>query len=354
MEKCPSRKKTPWRWHLLHQKMRSIEHRLGKDVLSREECWKIARSLRLDEESFERALEFFHDLSVIFYYPAILHDVVFVDPQVLLDKVTELVEFIFELQEDRDPSDKHTAPCLPLGWQKFDKFAQVTEEFLKDERFSSHYHEPTFGRKHLTTLLEKLLVFSRLSPDTWFMPCVLKHLTPQEIKKYCISQFALVIHFPDGGPQHGVCCSLIARFLSTANKHPYAWKIRLASNDPACLYRNCIQFEVPECAGFVMLIDRCMYFEVHVYTSTKKLDELWQHVRCAIFHGVESASVTLGYSNNKPRRAILCPSHTETSHPALIRDDEWICSSDCIKFGEVVDLEGCIRWLEKSEDASAG
>ena len=355
MEKCPSRKKkTPWRWHLLHQKMRSIARRLGRDVLSREECWKIARSLRLDEESFERALEFFHDLSVIFYYPAILHDVVFVDPQVLLDKVTELVEFIFELQEDEDPSDKQPTRSLPLGWQKFDKFAQVTEEFLKDERFSSHYHEPTFGREHLTTLLEKLLVFARLSPNTWFMPCVLKHLTPQEIKKYCMSQFPLVVHFPDGGPQHGVCCSLIAHVLSTANKHPYAWKIRLASNDPACLYRNCIQFEVPKFGGFVMLIDRYMYFEVHVRTSRRKLDELWQHVRCAIFHGVESVSVTLGYSNNKPRPAILCPAHTETSHPAPIRDDEWICSSDCNEFGEVADLEGCIPWLEKSEDASAG
>ena len=349
MEECPSRReKTPWRWHVFNQKMKSIARRMGRNVLSREECLKIADSLGLDKESFELALEFFHNLSVIFYYPQILPDVVFVDPQVLLDKVTELVEFTFELQEeDEDPN--HTAPPLPLGWQQFDKFAQVTEEFLGNKRFSSHYYEPVFTRQHLTTLLEKLLVFARLSPDTWFMPCVLKHLTPQEIGQYCVSHFPLVVHFPDGGPQHGVCCSLIAHVLSTANQHPSAWNIRLADNRPACLYRNCIQFQVSGYGGFVMLIDRYTCFEVHVHTSSRKLLELWQHVRCAVFNGIESVLITLGYSNNKPSPAIICPAHTEISHPAPIRDDEWICSSDCGEFGEVADLDEWPHWLEKAK-----
>ena len=349
MKECPARReKTPWRWHVFNQKMKSIAHRMKRNVLSREECLKIAQSLGLDKESFELALEFFHNLSMIFYYPKILPHVVFVDPQVLLDKVTELVEFTFELQEDKDPDP--TAPCFPLGWQQFEKFAQVTEKFLKNDRFSSHYHQPVFTRKHLSTLLEKLLVFARLSPDTWFMPCVLKHLKPQEIRQFCVTASPLVVHFPDGGPQHGVCCSLIAHVLSTANQHPSAWSIRLANKRPACLYRNCIQFQVSGYGGFVMLIDRYTYFEVHIRTSPKKLLELWQLVRCALFSGLESVSITLGYSNNKPSPAILCPIHTETSHPAPVRDGEWICSSDCNEFGDVALLRDSVPWLENSKD----
>ena len=346
MKECPSRReKTPWRWHVFNQKMKSIARRLGRNVLSREECLKIAESLELDKESFELALEFFHKLSIIFYYPAILPDVVFVDPQVLLDKVTEFVEFKFELQEDKDSADS-TAPCLPLGWQQFERFAQVTDKFLENERFSSHYHKSVFTRKHLTTLLEKLLVFARLSPDTWFMPCVLKHKTQQEISEYCVSPSPLVVHFPDGGPQHGVCCSLIAHVLSTANQHPSPWAIRLAGSRPACLYRNCIQFQVPGYGGFVVLIDRYTYFEVHVHTSVKKLLELWQHVRNAVLNGIDSVSVRLGYSNNKPSPAILCPIHTETPrHPAPIRDGEWICSST----NEFGDLNECVPWIETKE-----
>ena len=349
MEKCPSRReKTPWRWHVFNQKMKSIARRLGRNVLSQEECLKIAESLELDKESFELALEFFHNLSIIFYYPAILPDVVFVDPQVLLDKVTEFVEFKFELQEDKVSADS-TDPCLPLGWQQFEGFAQVTDEFLKDERFSSHYHKSVFTRKHLTTLLEKLLVFARLSSDTWFMPCVLKHLTPQEISEYCVSPSPLVVHFPDGGPQHGVCCSLIAHVLSTANLHPSPWAIRQARSRPACLYRNCIQFQVPGYGGFVVLIDRYTYFEVHVNTIPRKLHELWQHVRNAVLNGISSVSVRLGYSNNKPSPAILCPIHTETPcHPAPIRNGEWICSSTNDS-GEVADLEECVPWMETKD-----
>ena len=350
MKECPSRReKAPWRWYIFNQKMKRIAHHLRRNVLSREECLKIAESVELDKESFELALEFFHKLSIIFYYPAILPDVVFVDPQVLLDKVTEFVEFKFELQEDKNDSTNSTAPCLPLGWQQFERFAQVTDKFLENERFSSHYHKSVFTRKHLTTLLEKLLVFARLSPDTWFMPCVLKHKTQQEISKYCVSPSPLVVHFPDGGPQHGVCCSLIAHVLSTANQRPSPWDILQDDNHPACLYRNCIQFQVPGYGGFVMLIDRYTYFEVHVHTSVKKLRELWQHVCYAVLNGINSVSVRLGYSNNKPSPAILCPIHTETPrHPAPIRDGEWICSSTN-KFGEVADLRECVPWMETKD-----
>ena len=349
MHDCPSRrKKTPWRWHVFHQKMKSIAGRLKRNVLSREECLKIAVSVGLDMESFHLALEFFHNLSLIFYYPSILPDVVFVDPQVLLDKVSELVQFTFELQ---DPSTKDSP--LPHGWQNYKNNAQITQRFLENKRFSSHYHEEVFTRKHLTTLLERLLVFARLSPDTWFMPCVLKHLKPEEIRPHCVSLSPLVVHFPDGGPQHGVCCSLIAHVLSSANRHPCPWSVRLAHNSPACLYRNCIQFQVSDYNGFVLLIDRYTYFEVHVRTSHSKLVEVWKHVRCAVFSGLESVSITLGYPSNKPSPAILCPSHTtaNSSHPAYIRDKEWTCSLDHNEFDSLASLkEGLIPcWLVESE-----
>ena len=94
----------------------------------------------LEKESFQLSLEFFHNLSLIFYYPSILPDVVFVDPQVLLDKVSELVQFTFKL---KDPSP---TPDPPDGWQEFEQFAQITDKFLKDSRFSSHYHETVFTR----------------------------------------------------------------------------------------------------------------------------------------------------------------------------------------------------------------
>ena len=56
-------------------------------------CWA---SLR--QHTLGAALEFLDELSVLFYFPEVLEGVVFVNPQVLLDKATELVEMLYKLQ----------------------------------------------------------------------------------------------------------------------------------------------------------------------------------------------------------------------------------------------------------------
>ena len=400
-DQCPTVEvEIPMRWHSFDQMLRSIAERLGRMVMSRHECWQVAESLGLDEQSFDNALDFFHSVILIFYFRNILPAVVFVDPQVMLDKVSELVEFMFKLREpadpeklspdtppaDRTPSDagqlstkspsapsdaassapkKPSTPSssdtdepslLPPGWQQFNKFGQITKQFLEDKRFSAHYHAGIFTSDDLITLLEELLVFAKLSTDagleTWFMPSVLKQLSEDEIGEVCVSAIALVVDFPDGGPQNGICCSLMSHVLSPENCHPCPWKLRLSPDidEPACLHRNCIKFQVPKYNGSVTLIDRYEYFEVHVKTLPNKLPELWQHARNAIFSGIKVVSDTLGYSNNKPRPAIVCPhTHTDKSHPAYVEDKFWICTSDDEQFGKIAELTHQILWLEKSE-----
>ena len=435
IDQCPTVEvEIPMRWHSFDQMLRSIAERLGRMVMSRHECWQVAESLGLDEQSFDGALDFFHSVSLIFYFRNILPAVVFVDPQVMLDKVSELVEFMFKLRKPADPekpspdtppadgiqeyiaippskrmrletnnslscATKHFSnspkplpevasanmqmyssllsdaelsrlplqefefsdaaypdepSLLPPGWQQFNKFGQITKSFLEDKRFSAHYHAGIFTSDDLITLLEELLVFAKLStdagPETWFMPSVLKQLSEEKIGEVCVSAVALVVDFPDGGPQNGICCSLMSHVLSPENCHPCPWKLRLSSDEPACLYRNCIQFQVPKYAGSVTLIDHYEYFEVHIKTLPHKLPELWQHVRKAIFSGIEVVSDTLGYSNNKPRPAVVCPhAHTDKSHPAYVEDKYWICTSDEERFGKIAELTHQIPWLEKSE-----
>ena len=236
---------------------------------------------------------------------------------------------------------------LPPGWQEFKRFGRITRKFLEDSRFSSHYVEGIFSCEDLIHLLEELLVFARQrsegGSETWFMPSVLRHIPVGEMDKRCVSGGgALVVDFPDGGPQSGVFCSLMSHVLSLENHSPYSWKLHLSSQEPSCLYRDCIQFEVPNFPGSVTFIDHYEYFEVHVYTSPAKEKELWGHVRKAVFGGIETVDETLGYSNNKPRPAIVCPrTHTESPHPAYIQDREWICTSDTNVFGE---LEAKYHW----------
>ena len=402
VEQCPTIEvEMPLRWHTFDEKLRSIAKGLGRMVMSREECWQVAESLGMEEESFDGALDFFHSVSLMFYFCDILPDVVFIDPQVILDKVSELVEFMFELREPDDQdelsSDTPTAPrsggqrcstspntapgaaaaapvklhaplkeltpipekmsrsytldidLLPPGWQRFNEFGQISKPFLEHKRFSSHYHAGIFTSDDTIHLLEELLVFAKLTTDgqdTWFMPSVLKQVAAVEMAKVCASSGSLVVDFPDGGPQNGIFCSLMSHILSPENTHPCPWKLCLAFNKPTCLFRDCIEFEVSDYAGSVTLIDCYEYFEVHVSTAEEEKQELWQHVRNALFSGIETVCETLGYSNNKPRPAITCPKdHSNKPHPAYIKNELWKCASDPRVYGKLRDLN---HWCEKT------
>ena len=400
LEQCPAKEvEIPIRWDTFEEKLRMIAEGLGRKVMSREECWQVAESVGLDEGSFDEALDFFHSVSLMFYFKKILKEVVFVDPQVILDKVSELIEFMFELRQPEDededdesspdttaadnppPSDtsKHdthstdttttiieekplpekpatTTPpdvdLLPPGWQQFEKFGHITKPFLNAKRFSSHYHTGIFTSDDVIHLLEQLLVFAKLSTDdgteeTWFMPSVLKQVPAEKMKEVCVSCGRLVIDFPDGGPQNGIFCSLMSHVLSPLNSHPHPWKLCLSSNEPTCLYRNCIEFHVPDC-GSVTLMDHFEYFEVHVFTTEEDMQELWQHAKEALFSGIKSVSDTLTYSNNKPRPAIICPKpHTDRPHAAyLSKNGKWNCTSDMRLFGYLKDLTTEYLWCD--------
>ncbi|CAI8046500.1 hypothetical protein GBAR_LOCUS25733, partial [Geodia barretti] len=360
LEQCPAKEvEIPVRWDAFEEKLRSLAKGLGRQVMSRKECWRVAQSLGLEENSFNEALDFFHNWSLMFYFRDILPEVVFIDPQVILDKVSELVVFMFELREPEEedktsPDEAADESLLPPGWQQFEKFGHVTKAFLEDKRFSSHYHRGIFSCEDLIHLLEELLVFAKLEseegPETWLMPSVLRQVAEEKVKEVCVSAGPLVVDFPDGGPQNGIFCSLMAHVLSPQHPHPHPWKLCLSSNLPKCLYRDCIQFHVPD-FGSVTLVDRFQYFEAHVSDTTSEEEEqkLWQHVGKSIFNGIETVSDMLGYSNNKPRPAIICPkSHSDKAHTAYIKDGKWNCTSDMGVRGTLAELGTVLPWCDEA------
>ena len=83
--------KVPLRWHALYHKLLEVANGLGKKVLPRELCQRVAESMEIDGESCGEALNFFDGLNMLFYFPKFLPKLVFMEPQMLLDKVSELV-----------------------------------------------------------------------------------------------------------------------------------------------------------------------------------------------------------------------------------------------------------------------
>ena len=329
----------PLKWFALEILLEQMVHSLQRGVLSKEECLTAAvEKLHFEEDSLDAAIQYLDELSVIFYYCDILPDVVFADPQVLLDKVTELVIKSFEIDK---LSKEH---ALSGEWKKFHKFAVVTIEFLSQETFSKHYVPGLFDATDLVELFKKLLIFANISSSEFFVPALLGMLNEDEVDKHRVASKSvvppLIIKFPDGDPRKGIYCSISCFLVSTDNVFPAPWTILIdKSKTPVCLYRNCIQFEVPKCPGTVTLIDTPSHFEVHIKLSSKAPDKLYsrvcQGVYQAIFKGLHKATLNLGYSSSSPSPALLCPCGVGEAHIATVDSDLqlWICSVDVMMCG---------------------
>ena len=334
----------PLRWYLFMQKLQIMAEGLGRKVLKKSECIQIASTVGCDVASCDTALEFFNDLNQLFFFPQILPNVVFVDTMVLIEKITELVLFSYELQGGSPDEDKVKA--TGGEWKKFRDFGRVSEKFLKS--FPNHYHEDVFTSKELIQLLRRLLVFGELSEEEWFMPSLLTCLCKSCLKEHCTSgKQAMAIYFPDCGPQNGIFCSLNSFLSSSTNTYPKAWKIACKKGEPMCLMRNIATFQVPEIPGTVTVIDHFKHFEVHVSTAPSFVQELWSHVKAAVFAGLDKASDTIGYVTGKPQPAMLCPAHPLDEHLATVDEKKllWSCTDDPDAYGDICTEN--IIWISR-------
>ena len=332
--------KVPLRWHALYHKLLEVANGLGKKVLPRELCQQVAESMEIGDESCGEALDFFDGLNMLFYFPNILPQLVFMEPQMLLDKVSELVEEIYHMRQGKKGQ--------PIFGDKlrFRDYGEVTEKFLGG--FKSHYEPPLFTPKELVTLLKGLLVFAEMSEDVYFMPCLLQVEAWEVVEKHRVSrEKALALHFPDSGPLMGMFCSTVAYLLSPGNSHPCPWRVvQNETGAPECLHRNIIKFTIPNYTGTISLIDHFTHFELHINTLPIKAPELWKLAHDAVFAGLKKAGKTIGYTNNTPVPAIVCPAHHPTKpHPATVdKDRVWTCSLTPQVFGELKE-EDTIPWL---------
>ncbi len=335
----------PLGWFALEILLEQMSQSLQRGVLSKKECLRVAmEKLHFKEDSLDAAIEYLDQISVLFYYRDILPNVVFADPQVILDKVTELVMKSFEISK---LSKKH---ALTGSWKKFYQFALVTVEFLSQGDFNKHYIPGLFEPRDLVHLFKRLLIFASLSSNELFVPALLNMLEDDKIDNFRVSFDApippMVIKFPDGGPRRGIFCALTSFLSSTDNVFPAPWTILVDKfKTPVCLYRNCIQFEVPKCPGVVTLIDTYSHFEVHVELSSKAPDrvclKVCQGIHQAIFKGLSKAALNLRYSNSIPSPALLCCCGVGDSHVASPDADLglWICNNDKKMCGELTSQQ---------------
>ena len=361
----------PLKWFGLEVLLEEMAQTFERGSLSKKECLAAAKDkLFFEEDSFNAAIEYLDKLSVLFHYPNILPDVVFVDPQLLLNKLTELVVKAYKTVKAYETEKQPKA--LTAKWQSFLKFARVDVEFLSQKEFSKHYVPNLFEPQHLVHLFKELLIFASISETELFVPCLLQSLDDGKVNEYHVQPYdsrpipPLVIQFPERCPRKGVFCSLIC-FLTSQKNSPSPWSIlrEQGVSSPVCLYRNCIQFKIHVCPGTVTLIDAYTHFEVHVKVKATTSDticrRLCQRIYDTILTGIHKASINLRYYTSVPppaflcpTLALLCPCGVSNTHIAEVNSELsiWVCSIDNETFEELTSQQK--HWINCQVEKDKG
>ena len=328
-------KKIPLQYIPLEMAFQRMAKEQRKSVMSKEECFEIAATYNFTRESYEAALKYLHGLKLIFYYEEVLPNVIFIDSQAILDKITELVVHSLSLQA------KSSLGAL----KKFVKCGIVTAEIL--EQFSSHYVPKLFMKEHLILILKHLRIMAEVGKGEYLMPCLLRK---QGIPRLVAGPSSLVIpallfYFGRDGPKLGVYCFLLASLITEAK-----WELLEEDGYPVQVSRNRVQFALPgDNPGCVTITDPFSSFfyatielELPEGASTDRVHQMYKEI-CPliceiILTGIRKASQKLNYNNSIPEIAFLCPEHDDV-HPAIISEDGrlLICTSDRRVYSEMTE-----------------
>ena len=331
-------KKMPLRYIPLEMAFQRMAKEQRKSVMSKEECFEVAATYNFTRESFEAALKYLHGLKLIFYYEEVLPNIVFIDAQAILDKITELVVHSLSLQA------KSSGKLLG-ALKKFVKRGIMTAEIL--EQFSSHYVPKLFMKEQLILLLKHLRIIAEVGKGEYLMPCLLrKQGIPRLVADTSLLVIpALLFYFGQDGPKLGVYCFLLASLITEAK-----WKLLEVGGYPVQVSRNQVQFALPgKTTDCVTITDPfSSYFHVIVEleppegASADGIQQIYEEIcpviRETILTGIRKASQKLNYNNSILEIAFPCTKHDDL-HPAIISENQrrLICTSDCRVYREMTE-----------------
>ena len=307
IENCPPHEiDVPFWWYTFEIILHKLSGKLDRRVLSREECLEVAHRLNFHEDALTAALEFFHKHHIFHYYPHILPDVVFCDTQVLLDKVTELVEHASFLRDSSSPVS------LPGNWLDFKDRGIITLEFIKE--FKKHYVANLFQPPELIKIFKDLLILTPLSGSLhgevdlssdkveYFMPSLLDMLPQSDLEghRVCSSEAApLLFRFLNGWPRCGVFCCLQVYLIQHCN-----WELCLDQIKPM---QNIVQLQPPDSPCIVTLVDFFSHIELYVDAHDPDCQSEYPSIREQLLDGIKASCEALRYSQDPPDLAFICP-----------------------------------------------
>ena len=329
--------RSPAHWMIYSLVVRQLQNR----VESYDECFAIAKECGIkDKNEFNEALHFIHTkMGLLRYFPhPELKDIVIVDPQILFEKVTELIVETFTFENLRDHSKLEAFKRMGIfDLSDFTKISSRTGQKLTPTLFA--------------TILEYLRIAARFQQDgetKYFLPCVLTHAqVKQNISSSTIPQ--LIAMFQCGYCPKGLFGTLITFLINNEMQSDFEWELNTES-----IYRDEVCFQV---GPYDTVTIRFMptHLQISCAESNPNLprndctqEDICQEVRESVEKGIKTVTSAINYIKAQHSFTFYCTSDicSKDPHPSKLKKlKKKLCSLKCEKLKKCFPLpSGYEKW----------
>ena len=312
---------------------------LSDPVLSYQQCRSIADECGIKTpQELNTALWFLHTrLGVVRYFPHIreLRDIVIRDPQIIFDRITDLIASTFTFEA--------------TGRHREQQFQQTGIFTLSEIAKLTAQSDELFTPTRLIKLLEYLHIIAPIRDDRgraleFFLPCVLAH-APSSPQAVPIEQPipSLLVTFRCGYCPKGLFSALVVYLLSSNTTRGSSWQLKKDG-----MARGRVTFHAGEECNTVTVTTHATHLEVSVQPTRipgrqyeKNLHTICSTIRESIDEGIVSVCKTLRYSCDAAFSFAFNCNHTScaaSKRHAAIRDENKPLVSVCFKTGSVEGL----------------
>ena len=342
------RMRSPAHWMIYSLVIRQLQNR----VESYDECFAIAKECGIrDTNEFNEALHFIHTkMGLIRYFPhEQLKDIVIVDPQILFEKVTELIVETFTF--DKVCNHSKLEIFKNMGIFNLSDFIRISSQT------GQNLTPPLFAK-----LLEYLRIAARFqqSGETkYFLPCALTHAQAKQ-SDYTSNIPSLIVTFQCGYCPKGLFGILITYLINNEMESEFEWEL-----DTEKIYRDEVCFQVGPYDTVTV-----RFLTTHLEIKLLECDHEISRINCtvevicqeiyqSVEKGIKTATSAINYINAQHSFTFYCTSEScsKDPHPAKPKKlKEKLCSLKCDKLNKVLPLpSGCEKWqLDSQPQISKG
>ena len=263
------RAEVPARWFFFQVELKSKTK--GRKMISLDECVEIGKSVGMQRKEVLAALWYFHNLSIYLHFPGILSHVVFLDPQVLFNMLSQIIAVSY----GDDRYDDATIKSLK------------TKGIFKRELLDTmEFEEDVFSCDDFLKLMEGLLIISQIPNDTrYFIPCVLDIINdPFEDSSDAMEPLYLTW---DGELiPNGLFASLVVYLMG----HVSPTRFQLVND----VYRNKVVLRCQHFGGALHLLDQVKSLTIRYFGPFRNCF----NIRRMIHQGIDSIVHKFGWTDS--------------------------------------------------------